>query len=174
LAILLRTEIKTAEDIKRQYGNLFSLLKKTAVRSGKKIVKKEDLIELSEKNISFSKKLLDQIIASRVSEIFVEVEKCLKKITGQEKLPAGLVLAGGGSSLPGIVDFAKEKFSLPCHLSQIKGIKSPGQREFSACYGVCLLGLEKGNFVSGARNNQKGFLEKVKHFLRLVFKAFLP
>ncbi|OIO45832.1 cell division protein FtsA [bacterium (Candidatus Gribaldobacteria) CG10_big_fil_rev_8_21_14_0_10_37_21] len=175
LAILLRTEIETAENIKKQYAKL-AILGKKAPTWGQKKEKsaKEDLIEIPEKAIKFSRKFLLNIVESRVDEIFSEVEKHLKKMTGQEQLPAGLVLTGGGASLPGIVEFAKEKFNLPCRVAQIYGIKGADGQEFSACYGMAMYALEKEGSFEHQKSGGTSFFAKIKKFFKIVFKAFLP
>ncbi|MBZ9572884.1 cell division protein FtsA [Patescibacteria group bacterium] len=159
IAIGLRTEIVTAERIKKEFGTL----------SFKKRKKKGSKIEIPEKSLSFSPKFLKDIIEARVSEIFSEVQKELKKISKQNLLPGGIVLTGGGSFLPGIVEFAKHKLKLPCRLGPPRNVPGIEDLAFSTCCGLLLSG-----FDSRERGRERVFEEGMGAKLRKLFKMFLP
>ncbi|MFC1630083.1 cell division protein FtsA [Patescibacteria group bacterium] len=113
IAIGLKTDIDTAEKVKIEYGSCFW--------KGSK--KKERVKKIGgEEPITFSLKMLGNIIDARVSEIFDLTTKELKKISRNGKLPAGVVLTGGGAKLPRIVDFAKKDFKLPCQVGYPTGV----------------------------------------------------
>jgi cell division protein FtsA len=159
IAIGLRTEIKTAERIKKEFGTLKSEAKKG----------RREKIKIPEKSLVFSRKYLKDIVEARVSEIFSEIQKILKKIPQRETLPAGVVLTGGGALLPGIVEFAKQKLKLPSRLGfprDIAGLEDP---QFSTCWGLLLLGFESEGEEKGKRF-KRGLGEKLKR----IFKIFLP
>jgi len=132
IAIGLRTEIATAEKIKREFGSLNSIRKKS----------KKSKIEIPEKSLSFPQDLLRNIIESRVSQIFFELQKELKRISKQTLLPAGVIFTGGGSLLPGLQEFAKKNLFLPCYLSGPKGITGVEDPSFSTCSGLLLSGFD--------------------------------
>ncbi len=161
IAIGLRTEISTAERIKKEFGSLSPFIS----RSKKKNEKKKEKIEIPEKNISFSNSLLEKIVTSRISEVFSEINKNLKKISKESILPGGVVLTGGGSLLPGMADFAKEKFELPCYLSGPKKVVGVEEPTFSTCAGLLLSGFEAGG---------EEILMPSEGRLRKIFKIFLP
>ena len=166
IAIGLRTEIETAERIKKEFGSL-SFLKK---KKGKQKKTKEK-IEIPEKSLVCSRKILENIIESRVSEIFSQIQKELKKISKQELLPAGVILTGGGSLLPGIEEYAKRVLKLPCRLAAPKNILGlPEDPSFSAAVGLLMEGwdLEKEGIKSGSFSGGLG--ERI----RRIFKIFLP
>ncbi|MFA6184364.1 MAG: cell division protein FtsA [Parcubacteria group bacterium] len=106
LAIGLRTSIEVAEKIKLEYGSAFP-----------KEINKRDIIELSEIDIKEEGVVLRyhvaEIIEARLREIFEMINNELKKIGKAGLLPAGVVLIGGGSELPGVVSFAKDILGLP-------------------------------------------------------------
>jgi cell division protein FtsA len=161
IAIGLRTEIATAENIKREYGS-FEASRKRKAKKGK--------IEVAEKNLSFSEEYLRNIIRSRISEIFSQTSKALKRTTKETVLPGGVVLTGGGSLLKGILKFAKDKFELPCYLSSLSQTNPPlEQPEFAACCGLLLSGFDSYETEEEAFIGE-GFKEKLKK----VFKMFLP
>ncbi len=111
IAIGMRLGLDIAERIKIEYGTLFlkDLSKKSEI----------DLAELdSVEQGMVSQKYIGEIIEARVEEIFDKVEYELKKIGRNGLLPAGVVLTGGGSKLPGVIEFAKRRLKLPaCHAS---------------------------------------------------------
>jgi len=150
IAIGLRTEIAVAEKIKREFGSFGLSSKKRKNKGGK--------IEIPEKELSFSEKYLKDIIKSRISEIFSQVSKVLKKTSKETVLPGGVILTGGGSLLPGIVKFAKDKL--------IPSVDSPS---FSTCAGLLLSAFDSQE-IEGERIAGEGIKNKIKK----VFKMFLP
>jgi len=160
IAIGLRAEIQTAENIKQEYGTLIPPVSPKAAK---------EKIKLPEKEIEFSRKFLKDVVESRVLEIFTEVEKCLRKIAGSEPLPSGIVFTGGGSLLPGLVEFAKQKFKLPCRLGQTRDVKGVESEQFALCYGLALGFLKEGERRLEHKNNFSAS-NKIKR----VFKLFLP
>ncbi len=100
IAIGLRTSIETAEKVKLMYGH----------SDVKAVDKNEEIflnqIDQSEQQTTL-RGLIVEIIEARLEEIFDRVNAELKRINRDGKLPAGIVLTGGGSHLPGVVEFAK-------------------------------------------------------------------
>lgn len=164
LAIGLRTDIQTAESIKQEFGTLKATAK-TKGLSGDK-----DKIKLPAQDVELSRVFLKNVVESRVNEIFIEAQKALKKIMGQNQPPCGIVLTGGGSLLPGIVEFAKQKTKLPCRIGEIRGIKGIENSSFATCCGVLLMGFESMETDNGRTISSGKFGKKIKRML----KAFLP
>ena len=162
IAICLRTEIATAERIKREFGFIGFPTEK-----GKN---KREKIRIPEKGISLSKSFLKNIIKSRVSEIFSETAKSLKRISKETILPGGVILTGGGASLPGLVEFAKQKFELPCYLSSPKRITGVEETNFSTAAGLLLCGFD----LEEGYRDKKLIKDNIKSKLKKVFKMFLP
>lgn len=106
IAIGLRTSIDVAEKVKVEFGNAVP----------REIGKREDInlseLDSSEEGI-VSRYHVAEIIEARLEEIFMMVNKELKAIGKDKLLPAGAVLTGGTSKLPGVIDLAKEVLSLP-------------------------------------------------------------
>ncbi|MBU3943007.1 cell division protein FtsA [Patescibacteria group bacterium] len=109
IAICLKTDIDSAEKIKLEYG----MCKEATGKQDNKKIKIE-----GEDKLEFSPKLLTDIIDARVCEIFGLADKELKGIGKQKKLPAGIVLTGGGAVLPGIRNLAKKEFKLHCRIGK--------------------------------------------------------
>lgn len=158
IAIILKTDVEVAESIKTRSGS--------CVFKGSD---KKEKIELEDGEfLIFSPKMVAGIIEARVSEIFGEVNKELKKIGKQGKLPAGLVLTGGGASLPKIIELAKKDLKLSCRLwkpSEISNLED-GLLFATAC-GLVLRGSED----EGSGRKSSG---KMGDRIKRVFQLFIP
>jgi cell division protein FtsA len=161
IAICLKTDIDTAERIKLEFGSC-SLGKNEKSKTQIRITGEEPLV--------FSKKMLAEIIEARISEIFGEVQKELKKISRQGLLPAGIVLTGGGAKLPKIRDFAKKELKLPCRIGLPRGFSPP--QEDSRLATVCGLVLEGADLENEEKFSlpSRGIGAKLKR----IFKIFIP
>jgi len=161
IAIGLKTDIDIAEKIKIEFGSCFS-------RGG---AKKEKIKLEDRETLIFSQKELANIVGARISEIFREINKELKKISKDKFLPAGIVLTGGGANLPGMVEFAKKEFRLPVKLGKPRGItdleSDPG---LSAVCGLILSGQDLEEDPGKTSFSAGGIGTKLKKF----FKTFIP
>lgn len=155
IAINLRVDISTAEKIKREYAEYKS-------KSKKKKIKLED------QDLSLSKKRLDKIVDSRVSEIFKEVKKKLKDISQDTILPGGVVFTGGGAKLEGLTEEGKDYFDLPCYFSGPKNLTAVRAAEFSNCAGVLLNQFKK---LEQGKETSKGGIGKA---VKKIFQTFSP
>jgi len=160
IAIGLKIDIDIAERIKIEYGS--------CLFKGKNIRHKIDIGE--DTPLIFSQKFLIKIIEDRISEIFEEAKKELKKISKEKLLPAGIVLTGGGTKLPKILELAREKFRLPAHLGKPKGIS--GLEENLSLSTVCGLVLFGADLEDKEKifESSKGIGYKIKR----LFKIFIP
>ncbi|HDP37042.1 MAG TPA: cell division protein FtsA [Candidatus Atribacteria bacterium] len=103
-----------------------------------------EIVKLGEKDISGSKKKLEEIIQARLSDIFESVENHLKKLGRSGLLPGGVIITGGGSLITNIEELTKEYFKIPAQLAQENiRLSSKGQIVdigYSVAYGLCLAG----------------------------------
>ena len=107
----LRLSLAQAEELKKQYGHAI-----------------EDEVSESDRftvrafgedhPIAVSRKELAHIIEARVEEIFQLVLQEIKRSGYDGLLPAGMVLTGGTSALPGIRSLATEILGLPVRISR--------------------------------------------------------
>jgi len=158
IAIGLKTDVEMAEKIKIEFGS--------AIFKGKNVRQRIDIGE--EEPLIFYQKFLNKIIQDRISEIFEEVNKELKKIGKEKLLPAGIVLTGGGARLPKLVELAKEKFHLPSRLGKPRGIL--GLEEDLGLATVCGLVL-LGADLEGKTSESK---ERIWSKIKKAFKIFIP
>ncbi|TSC96272.1 MAG: Cell division protein ftsA [Parcubacteria group bacterium Athens1014_26] len=109
LAIGLKTSIAAAEAMKLSFGSATS----RGISARETIDLKK--IDPNSKTIA-NRKYVSEIIEVRLAEIFEFVNNELKIIDKSGKLPAGIVLVGGGSKMPNIVDLAKQELKLPAQV----------------------------------------------------------
>lgn len=109
VAIGFKTNIDVAEQIKVAYGSCLpgELPKRDTVRLAEFI---------PDDPSAFSRRELAEIVEARLCDIFELIQKELKKIERNELLPAGIILTGGSTLLPGVVDLAKRELRLPVEI----------------------------------------------------------
>ena len=109
IAVGLRTPQDEAEAIKRRYGCASS-----------RMIGKNDTIEVpsigGRKSRELSRQILGDILEPRVVEIFELVQREIEKMKLTELLASGVVLTGGSTLLPGMVEMAEEIIGLPVRL----------------------------------------------------------
>jgi len=161
IAVGLKTDIDIAERIKIEYGKCLF----------KGNDKKEKIEVGGEEPLVFSHKFLAKIIEARVSEIFEEVNKELKKISREKLLPAGIVLTGGGAKLSKIVDLAKRELKLPAKIGKPKGIEGiEDDPSLATLCGLVLLGSDLEGETKSSSFSGQGLGSKLKR----IFKIFIP
>lgn len=173
LAVALRTSLDIAERVKLEHcstSNFDDLRKRENI----------DLSQLvGEDDCVIPKKQLVKVVDARVSELLDIVETELKKVSKNGILPAGVVLSGGGSNLPGLSLLVKDKLRLPVKIAEPLGFDGTNNivsdPSFAVAVGLVLWGSEKE--FGGARNqkfsfnfNGDGSFSKAKEWL----KNFLP
>lgn len=180
LAIGLRVSLEEAEEIKVQAEELMKA--KPSSDDSKSKSKKKDIIDVSSLDIdgvkTISKKLFSEIIEARMSEIFDLIITQIEQSGYDAKLPAGIVLTGGGSQLPGITKIAKKVFGVPARVGHPRGltglveeISSPG---FSVVQGLALYGEQdegvggggSQSSMGGNKSSGEGIFDRVKSFVK--------
>lgn len=163
IAICLKCDFDLAEKIKRDFGTCGLRVVGEKQKRSKSNIKATD-------SLSFSRKLLIGVVEARVSEIFDQVNKELKKINRQKLLPAGIVITGGGAKLPKIVDLAKRELKLPCRVGKPRGfIGLNGDPSLATVCGLVLGGIDSER-AEGFPGFGKGTVDRVKGF----FRVFIP
>ena len=170
IAIGLRTSIDIAERLKIDYGQA------SATDVGKR--EEIDLSELSVEEGVISRKHLAEIIEARLEEIFSLVDRELGKIDRSGKLPAGIVLTGGGAKLPGVVELAKHQFRLPATLGYPLEVASPLEKvndpAFSTALGLVRWGLGQGEGPKGFHLPKFSSVTQVLDKIKSLPKLFMP
>jgi cell division protein FtsA len=162
LAIGLRTSVDIAEKIKLKY-----------VRAGSaKAASSEKfrIEELEGDDVMVSRRELNRITGARLEEIMQMVRAELKRIGKDGMLPAGVVLTGGGSKMPGMEEFAKAALQLPVSIGRPEGLSGMVERindpAMAAPVGVMLENISHSS--TGDRTNAKigQTVEKIRKTLR--------
>jgi len=119
IAIGLRTPIDKAEQIKIGYGCALAALVSSA-----------DLVGVSgvggRPDREISRHVLASMIEPRMEEIFVMANREVKKNHFAELLGGGVVLTGGTSLMPGVVELAEQVFEMPVRLGAPAGLGGLG------------------------------------------------
>lgn len=161
IAIGLKCDIEAAERIKVEYGACMPI----------KSQRKEKMETEDGGCLVFTQKQLTDIITPRISEVFNEIHRELKKVSRDKNLPAGIVLTGGGVKLPRIVDFVKKELKLPTRMGNPQGFSNLKDSDFSTCCGLILNGMDlEGREGEKALGSIKDLGSKIKK----AFKVFLP
>lgn len=122
-------------------------------------------------------KKIAPIIEARLADIYELVEKYLKQLKRSELLPAGVVIAGGGSLLPFIEELAKGELNLPTHIADKKDIHPQAARvlpdtTWLTAYGLCYLdGTQSPAFQTHPIGKT---LRSTKQFFQNLFDQFMP
>lgn len=121
-----------------------------------------------------SKRKLDDIISSRLTDIFELIEAHLKRIGRSGLLPAGIVVTGGGSRISHIEDIARATLRLPSRMAHIHHIVPVGKDlidpAWSVAYGLCVLGFSTDDSNPNSITTTRSVVTKVVEW----FKQFLP
>lgn len=138
LAIGLRTDLKVAESVKRNYKYL-SQQSKSRPKHVKVLVNRKEYI--------FPTRDLELIITARLEELFEMIDKELSRINRSHKLPGGVIITGGCALLPGVDDIARDVLQLSARVglpTGIGGLKEKVARsEYATVVGLMLLDVHK-------------------------------
>lgn len=164
IAIGLKISVDLAELVKIYYGH--ALPEKVSAED------KINLAELDEKEKNvISQKQVAEIIEARGEEIFKMVDKELSSIKRSKKLPAGLIITGGGSKLRGIDELAKKVLKLPVNIGLPKNISlaidKADDPAYTAAIGLTIWGRDMSSTESRPNISATDFLKN-------IFKRFLP
>ncbi|MDR3221590.1 MAG: cell division protein FtsA [Candidatus Accumulibacter sp.] len=109
IAMALRTPTREAEDIKRKYGYALSDLADS-----------EDTLDVAgvddRPTRKLSRRALADVIQPRVEELFELILAELRRSGFEEVLSRGIVLTGGSSVMPGMIELGEEVFHMPVRL----------------------------------------------------------
>jgi cell division protein FtsA len=123
----LRLSLTQAEEVKKKYGHAI----KDEVGSG-------ELFSVrsfgADNPIQMSRKDLAYIIEARTEEIFRFVLQEVKRSGYDGLLPAGIVLTGGSSLLPGIRHLAADVLGLPVRIAQPENLLGLVDQLYSPAY----------------------------------------
>ena len=173
LAIGLRTSLETAEKIKLKLSN------EGKNNSIEDMLKGDlDVKEFGLDTPTVAKKFLNDISKERLEELFRLIAIEIKKANCIGKLPAGIVITGGGADTYYIEKIARDVLRMPVRIAVPKGVSGLideiGGSSFSSAVGALLYGAkvhkEGARFGSKGCTKLSGALGKIKSFV----KSLLP
>lgn len=161
----LRTNIDVAEKIKQKYANLAT-----------KKAKANEKINLDEFGVKgeISRGDVDNIIVSRMEEIFTMIKDELHKAGKNSMLSAGVILTGGGSKISAIEDFAKDILKLPVSLAKPSGFSGIVDKISDPALS-CAIGLMLDDMQQPQDHNPiNKSIGKIVHKIKSMFKSIMP
>ena len=129
IAIGLRTTLDEAENLKLNYGHSLP----DVIDQGERVEVRQvggDRIQ------ALPRKFLAEIIGPRMVEIFQMAREEVRKSGFDQLLPAGVVVAGGGSRLMGTMDCAQAVFNTSARLGQPLGLSGLADRAHGPSFAV--------------------------------------
>ena len=170
LAIGLRTPARDAERIKERYGAAMS-----------RFVEDEEVVVprvAGQGERKVSRRVIADMIQPRMEEILSLVRDDIRKTKWFDRIPAGIVLTGGASALPGTAELAERLFDLPVRIGYPIGVSgltdSVDDPRFATGVGLVLYARDKGReespFASGDDDTLwNRVLERMKEWMRDFF-----
>lgn len=167
LAIILKTSLEEAASIKEQSG-----------RNGMGQLDQEVSFTLAgqqgKESRQVSQQMVAEIITARVSEMAELVYAELGQAGYLNKLPAGVVLTGGGAELPGMVEIFEQYFELPVRLGlpdNIKGLAAEYNRPGNAAVlGGLLFAARHHDFRTEPRKGISILVDRMGAWYRDFFR----
>jgi cell division protein FtsA len=169
----LRLSFTQAEDVKKQQGH--------AVRAE---VGAEEYFSIrpfgEDRPVQINRKELAHIIEARVEEIFELTLQEIKRSGYDGLLPAGLVLTGGASALPGMKRIASEVLNMPVRIAQPENLLGLVDRLNSPAYSTSvgllrwILSMQDQDLSIGHERRSKGEKRMGFGFVRNIIGRILP
>ncbi|MCZ2134341.1 MAG: cell division protein FtsA [Burkholderiales bacterium] len=110
IAMILRTPSREAADIKHRYACALT-----------KLVDADEVIEVpsvaDRPPKTMSRHVLAEVVEQRVEELFQLVHEQIRRSGFEPLLRSGIVLTGGSSMLPGMVELGEEVFHMPVRVA---------------------------------------------------------
>ncbi|GIV97069.1 MAG: cell division protein FtsA [Herpetosiphonaceae bacterium] len=173
LVYILHTPHNTAEYLKLKYGSAIAVPPEN---------EEEDLIDADTfspgERQQVSRYLLNQILQARAEQIIELVAAEIRRSGYEGLLPAGVVLTGGTSQLPGLEDLAREMLGMPVRIGApadlsglAEAIDSP---PYATSVGLVRWGLRHGlTAVSQGGRDGSGWRHVYDRF-KMWMREFLP
>lgn len=176
LAIGLKTDPEVAEEVKLKHACALGHADSEGVS-----------VKHAGEIYNFKTSDINEIVEARLEEIFDALQHELKKAGRAGRLPAGVVLVGGGAKLKHIAEYAKQALGLAARLGQPVGLGGVAddidKSEFATAIGLLLIDADqvaRGEH-RGAHHNSKGGVnfkapssKSIKSGLNKLFGWFRP
>jgi len=167
LAIVLRTPLDAAENLKIKHGNAMH-----TDNDKESVIDVPGVNERASRRIS--KTLLVDIIQPRMAEILTLTFEEVKKSDYINLMTTGLVLTGGGSLIPGTLELAEDIFNMPVKLGVPQGfsgmIEESKNPQSATGVGLVKYGQKFQHELDGSyHDGEAGIFEAIKKRFRRWF-----
>ncbi|MEA3222196.1 MAG: cell division protein FtsA [Thermodesulfobacteriota bacterium] len=164
IAVGLRTPIAEAERLKIKYGHAIA----AQVSDDEQI----EVPSIGGDSVNIvSRRVLAEIIESRVEELFKLVYTEIRGTGLADQASAGLVLTGGASSLEGVADLAEGILHMPVRVGLPRGVKGLVELVKDPAYatvvGLCLYGAGKSPYTHKSKG--PSFFERILQWIKEAF-----
>jgi cell division protein FtsA len=168
IAVALRTPTQSAEKLKVQHGAVFAQKVKTAEPEAALVISSPAGDDGREASLA----LLTEVIQSRYTELCNLIYAELRRSGLEDSIPAGIVLTGGGSNAPGLIQLAEQLFRMPVrhgYPQNVKGIEEVLQNPmFSTSVGLLQYSLHQQETVRKQRSTVglKNIMSRMKGWIK--------
>ena len=172
LAVILRTPMETAELIKVRYGHVIP----SNLDEGEPI----DVSGFGDEGPHVvPRPYVAQVLEARVGEMLDLIDRETKRSGYNGLLPAGLVLCGGSTELPGLKDLARQTLDVPVRIGTPQGVTGLSDAVDGPAYatsvGLLLWGLRHGeDAVIHTNGHRPAANNALGRFFGWVRSAFFP
>ena len=170
LIVALRVPQPAAEQAKRDYGHALPSL-----------VDEDEEVEIdafgAQGRKTVSRRFMAEVLQARSEELFEMVRAEIGRSTQEELLAAGIVLTGGGASLPGIEMLAEEVLQLPARVGRPRHLAGLSdllhEPAYATSVGLLRWALREHEIMIRttplpAANAMRGLARKVAQLMRVV------
>lgn len=168
IAIGFQLPLEAAEAIKIAHGAV----------AGEEAVFRREMVHFGEFAphipVTISRWELTEVMEARTADIFELLEKYLRRLGRAGLLPAGVVFAGGGSRVPGLVELSRRTLRLPAELGTIHILDPEHELAGDVAWAtaVGLVGLMAGTQEKSSRST---FMpKKIKEHIMRFIRPFIP
>lgn len=144
VAVAMRTPIQYAEQIKIKQGTVLPHQ-----------VDADETIQVpgvtNHPSKEIQKKALAQVIAARYEELFSLIHSELRRSGFDQLMTAGIVLTGGGSKIPGVVELAESVFQMPIRTGTPQNVQGLSEVKDNPIFSTAV-----GLLLSGHHQQQNG------------------
>ncbi|UCD65195.1 MAG: cell division protein FtsA [Candidatus Zixiibacteriota bacterium] len=166
IAIGLRTSVDQAERLKTTHGAAVA-----SMADPEEMVTVAGAVGRPDREVS--RNVLASIIEPRMEEIFSLVMREIKKVGITDRLAAGIVLAGGGSLLPGAVELAEQIFDMQVRTGRIERIEHiPDELDsvrYATVHGLLRYGFQHEPLPGGKRGRVRSLLKRFENWITRRF-----
>ena len=176
ITYVLHTPPNTAEDLKLRYGSAIADEEGDEYDDDREI--EIDTLNANEKQ-KINRTLLNQILQARAEELVELIYQEIRRSGYEGRLPAGVVLTGGGAQLARLDELMRDMLGLPVRIGlpvDLAGLtdalESPS---FATCVGLLRWGMRNGSALSPSQRSTE-VSGKGSTYERLMnwLKEFLP